>query len=437
MIGRREKKESIGILLYNWISKNFFIHRSLGGKGNIKFLNSLKQINKKLKIKKFKSGSNVYDWKVPSVWELNRSYIKHSSGKIYADSRESNINIVQYSIPVKTKLTKNQLLKKIYSLPKQPNLVPYVTSYYKKDWGFCMKHSEKKKLPNGYYSVFIDSVFKKDGLPYGELYIKGKTKKEILFSTYICHPSMANNELSGPAVSIFLSKFIEKNFKNNYYSYRFIYIPETIGSIAYIKKNLKNLKKNVFCAFNLTCVGDERMISMVKSRKADAISDFALESLLINEKNKKIFSFLDRGSDERQFCSPGVDIDMSVFCRSKFGEYKEYHTSADNLNLVSPKGLEVSIKKLEKMVEVFEIGIFPKTNNLCEPHLTKYNLYESLSIKTSYKLNFNKKILDFLAYSDGKKNVFELAVLLNIKIEDLLKILKILLEKKLILIKYK
>jgi len=427
---------SPGKEMYSWIKFLFPIHRSLGGKGNIQTLNFFKKINNNLIIKKFKSGKKVFDWVVPDVWELERSYLKHSSGKIFADSKINNLHVVQYSIPMKKKIEKKELLKKIYSLPSQPNLIPYVTSYYKKDWGFCMKHSQKKKLPNGIYQAVIQSKFIKSGLNYGELFIKGKSQKEIFFSTYICHPSMANNELSGPTVMIKLSKYIKENFKNNYFSYRFIFIPETIGSIAYIQKNLKRLKKNVYAAFNITCVGDNRNISLVRSPRGNSLSDMAIESLLITEKNKKIYNFKYRGSDERQFNSPLVDLNMSVFCRTKFGEFDEYHTSGDNLKFISPQGLEKSFIKLKSLVKAFENGIFIKVRHKCEPFLTKYDLYDTLSFKVNYRNKQNKKLLDTLAHADGNKNIFELCKLLNIKIEDMLIVLEKLKKNKLINCKF-
>ena len=240
---------------------------------------------------------------------------------------------------------------------------------------------KKNVLPEGKYKAYIDSSFKNGKLNIVEANIKGHSKKEIFFSTYFCHPSMANDNLSGPVVMSALLKYLNKNFNKRKFSYRFVFLPETIGSIAYLSKNVNKLKKNVIAGFNLSCVGDEKAYSHISSRQGNCLADLALSSALIGLKNVKNYSFLHRGSDERQYCSPGVDLPLCGFSRSKFGQYPEYHTSADNLSLVSNKGLNESLGVLKNIVDAFELGLFPKTKFLGEPQLGKRNLYPTLSQK--------------------------------------------------------
>ena len=212
-------------------------------------------------------------------------------------------------------------------------------------------------MPEGTYNVVIDSDFKKGKMHYGEILLKGKKKKEIFFSTYICHPSMANNELSGPVLAAAVSKYIKRYHSKNNYTYRFVFAPETIGAISYINKNLKNLKKNMLAGFNLSCVGDDGKYSHISSRNENALSDIALEAALLGKKMIR-YSYLERGSDERQYCYPGVDLPFSGFCRTKYETYKEYHTSLDNLKFVSQKGLEGSFEVIKNIIDAFESSIF-------------------------------------------------------------------------------
>ena len=262
---------------------------------------------------------------------------------------------------------------------------------------------------------------------YGELILKGKSKKEVFFSTYVCHPSMANNELSGPTVMTFISKWLSKKRKRNF-TYRIIFIPETIGSISYIKLNKKILQKNIFAGFNISCVGDNREYSFLPSRNENTFSDFLLKFVLKKkDKNFIKYSWSDRGSDERQYCSPGVDLPIASFCRSKYGTYSEYHTSLDNLkNVVSKDGLEGSFRVIQKLILLIENSKFPKVKNLCEPKLSDKGLYPWLSKKNNYSKK-TKLIVDLISYSDGTKSIMQIANKLQVsqkKIEFLVKLLK-------------
>ena len=394
--------------MINLLKNLWPINRSLTGEGNRQTLRILKSLCDSLKIKEIRSGKKVFDWKIPLEWNVKEAWIKDLNNKTIVDFKKNNLHLVGYSIPVKKKINLNSLKKKIYTLKKQPNAIPYVTSYYKKDWGFCMSYNAKKKLNKKFYKVFINSNLKKGSLSYGEIFIKGKLKKEIFFSTYICHPSMANNELSGPCIAINLAKWL-KDKKNLKYSYRIIFVPETIGSISYIYQNLKKLKKNTFAGFNLTCLGDERCYSFLPSRNGKTFSDHLAQHVLFHtDKNYKKYTWLDRGSDERQYCAPGVDLPIASVMRSKYGTYPEYHTSLDKIGtVVTQKGLAQSFELFKKMIFIIENNFKPKIKIKCEPMLSKRNLYPTLS--TKQKNDDSSNMLNFLSYCDGGHTLLEIS----------------------------
>ena len=408
----------------------FKLNRSITGIDTLKTLNYFKKINKDLKILKFKSGTKVFDWEVPLEWNVKDAYIKHlKSNKKYIEFKKNNLHLVGYSKPINKILDLENLKKKIY-FHKIPNAIPYITSYYKKDWGFCITKNQIKKLPKGKYKVVINSNFKKGYMNGAHALIRGKTKKEILFSSYICHPSMANNELSGPILLNAILNYLKNNYKNNYYTYRFILMPETIGSIAYLSKYYKYLKKNVVAAFNLSCVGDNKSYSMVESRLGNTISDKALKCQIIKKPKFKIYSFIERGSDERQYCSPGINLPMATFCRSKFGEYKEYHTSLDNLKLVNGKNLKDSLLVIENIINAFEMGIYPKLKVRCEPMMSKRNLYPTLSKAGNYSKKL-KKLMNFIAFCD-QRSLFDISLKTGIKLEELIEFYELLVKSKIL-----
>ena len=277
-------------------NKLFPLCRSLTGKGTLKTLKIIKKNFSLLRIKKIKSGTNVFDWRVPKQWEVKDATVQDKFGRAIIDFKKNNLHLVGYSSPIKKKINLKELLNHLHTIPKQPNAIPYITSYYKDYWGFCIKHSQKIQILKKYnikdkFFVNINSQFKKKGhLNYGELLIKGKSKQEILISTYICHPSLANNELSGPIVSMSLIEYFRK--KKNLKTLRFIFIPETIGSIIYISRNLKHLKKNICGGYVLTCIGDSRQHSCMLSKHQNSPSDTSLlEAYKLNRIKFKKYSF--------------------------------------------------------------------------------------------------------------------------------------------------
>ena len=337
--------------LFNFFKQIENIYRSITGPGNLKTLKIIRQYNNSLKILKFKSGKKVYDWKIPKVWTIKNAFVRENkSKKIILSFKKNMLSVVGFSHHVNLrKISKNNLLKNIFTLKNQPQATPYVTSYYKKNWGFCMSENEKKKLKNIFYDIKIESKFAKGNLHVGEIYLKGKTKKEILISTYICHPKMANNEISGPAIALFISIWLKK-MKNRKFSYRFIFSSETIGTIAYIHKRY-NLLKKVIGGYVLTCLGDNKCFSYLKTKNSNSISDKIAFKIFKDIKSKKIYEWIDRGSDERQYNSQNIELNIGSIMRTKYGNYKEYHTDQDKFGkLVTDKNLNDSLKLLKKLL---------------------------------------------------------------------------------------
>jgi len=421
---------NIGKTLHKFAKKILKYDRSLTGDGNRKTLKELKKVCNLLKIKEIKSGKKVFDWTIPKEWNIKDAYIEHESGKRFSKFKESNLNVVGYSIPVDFVISKKKLLKKIFTIKNQPDSIPYVTSYYDRNWGFCMSDKNKRKLPIGNYRVFIDSELKKGTLDLSHAIIKGKSKKEIFFSSYLCHPSMANNELSGPVVLNKLLQFVKKEFKKTNYTYRFVLLPETIGSISYLSKYKNFLKKNVICGYNLTCLGDKGNFSFIESRNGKTLADSAIESSLRDYKKYKKYSYLHRASDERQYCSPGIDLPLCSFSRSL--NYKEYHTDKDNLKIVSQKNLEESLEVLKNIIIAIELGLFPKTRIFCEPNMGKRGLYPLISKKNTHTKDLELR-MNIISYSDGKKNIFDIANLLKQPLSKVIKEYKNLKNNKIII----
>ena len=288
----------------------------------------------------------------------------------------------------------------------------------------------KRKLPNGKYKVFIDSDLKKGFLEVMQAKLKGKSKKEIFFSSYVCHPSMANNELSGPVLLNAILKYIKEKYPKRKFSYRFVLLPETIGPIAYLSKFKNLLKKNVICGFNLTCVGDERGYTMVETPNGNTLADRALKSTLKNKKNFKKYSFLERASDERQYCSPLINLPVCSFSKSK--NYPEYHTNLDNFKVVTEKGLQESFNVFKNIVDAIENGLYPKTKINCEPNLGKRDLYPTLSQKGIYNSEIKNR-MNLIAYSNGSNDIFKISNLLNESLEEICKEYKILQSKNILI----
>jgi aminopeptidase-like protein len=427
----KKNKMIIGKNIHSLAKALWTINRSITGDGVRKTLSIIKEIIPELNIFEVKSGTKVFDWTIPKEWNVRDAYIITPKGNKICLFKKNNLHLVGYSTPVRKKLSLTQLQKHLHSIPDQPEAIPYVTSYYKERWGFCISQKQREKLEEGQYEVYIDSELSNGSLTYGELIIKGKSKKEIFLSTYVCHPSMANNELSGIAVATYLAKWLSE-LKVRHYTYRFIFIPETIGSITYLSKNYSNLKKKVIAGFNISCIGDERTYSYLPSRNGNTISDKVAKHVLKwIDPDYTSYTWLDRGSDERQYCAPGIDLPIASILRTKYGQYPEYHTSLDNLDsVVTPKGLDGGYWALRKALELLEKDRVYKIKFLCEPQLGKRGLYPTLSTKKSGEEV--KTMMNFLTFCDGEHSLVDIAEKINLPAWDLYELIEKLVSHNLI-----
>lgn len=424
---------NVGNVMYNLAERLYPICRSITGNGFRQSLAIIREILPEIQVTEIPSGTQVFDWTVPKEWNIHGGWIKKKSGEIFVDFKDSNLHVMGYSLPVHTTVSRDELLEHVYTIPDQPELIPYVTSYYKERWGFCMSDKQKQTLTDDEYEVMIDSTLEDGSLTYGELVLPGESQEEILISTYLCHPSMANDELSGPCVQTELVKYIKSQSKHRY-TYRFLWVPETIGSITYLSNNWEMLQKHVKAGFVLSCVGDNRTYSIVYSKYADTLADRVLENILrFHYPDFKRYSFLERGSDERQYGSAGIDLPVCGFCRSKYQNFPEYHTSADNMSLISPEGLAGAYEVMVKVVNALENNGYYQMVCKCEPQLGKRGLYPTISRKGS---NYSVRTMQhFIAYADGRNDLIGISNILGTPVDELIPIKNKLMEHQLLTIK--
>jgi aminopeptidase-like protein len=410
----------------------FIVPRTLASPNNRK---SLKIIKKYLpiKIKSIKSGSKVFDWKVPNEWIFRDAWIKNHEGKKVLNFKNSILNIINYSHRINKKVFFKDLKKNIFLFKgNDKNAIPYRTSYYKKEWGFCLSQNQYKLLKKNKkkLKVYIESFQKSGRLNYGELLIKGRSSKEILISCYICHPSQANDSLSGVVMAIKLSNYLL--FRKNNFSYRIIFISETIGSITYIYKNLK-IGTKIFCGFILTNCAGKGQLSFKQSFIKDHIINDFLRNIFYKIK-KKIYKFSIRGSDERQFSSYPWRLNCISIFRAKYFTYKYYHTSKDNLQFISIKNFNEVFNYYLKLIKKIEkLKFFERVEKNCELMMSKYNLYHKVG--GSYlpkKKNAFDKIMECLFYMDGKLSTLEISKKIKLNLKKTEEIFKILQNKKLV-----
>ena len=401
------------------------------GKDYQKSLKILREIIP-IKIINFKSGSKVFDWKIPLEWNVKDAYILDKNKKKIIDFRKNNLHLMGYSEKVSKIIKLNQLKKNLHFIKEIPNAIPYVTSYYKKRWGFCLSYNQYKTLKNQKYEIKIDSELKKGKLSIGECLIKGKSKKEILITSYLCHPSMANNELSGPLTLAFLYNSLKK--KKFKYSIRFLIAPETIGTIAYLSKFKDRVKKNVICGYVLSSCGLNKIPHYKKSKNGNRIGDIAMERVL-SKKNYKILDYNPIGSDETRYGTIGIDLPVGAFLRSDFDKYKEYHTSLDNKKIINFDKIVENIRILISVIDYINKSDFyiSKVKD-CEPFLTKHNIYPTISKFNS--LNKAKKIISAIMWiitnSDGKTSNMEISKMSGIKLNFIDSTMNMLEKKKIL-----
>ena len=432
----------IGNNMHELMVELFPICRSITGNGVRQSLQIL-QNHISLNISEIPSGTEVFDWTIPREWNINDAYIKNSKGEKIVDFKKSNLHVLNYSIPICTKLSLQELLPHLHSLPNQPNVIPYRTSYYKENWGFCITHNQLINLHDDEYEVVIDSTLENGSLTYAEFFIQGESDDEVLFSCYTCHPSMCNDNLSGVVLFTFLAKHL-KNLSLKY-SYRFLFVPETIGAITWLSQNESNLKK-IKHGLVAYCVGDPGNSSYKKSRQGNAEIDQIVMEVLKNTGDKhKVVDFFPTGSDERQFCSPGFNLPVGALVRTFAPEFSEYHTSADNTEFVKAEYLADTLSKYVKVISKLEENfgkfklndeeklsknihgendrIFLNLNPKCEPQLGKRKLYHDIG--SQIPSQGGKKIINQFAllwvlnYSDGFHYLSDIAKLSRYDLTDI------------------
>jgi len=398
--------DKIGTEIYRMVFDLYPICRSITGNG---VRETLRYMGKKipLEIHEVPSGTKVFDWSVPKEWNIKDAYVKDSEGNKVIDFNESNLHILNYSIPVQKRVSLQELKEHLFTIPEYPDWIPYRTSYYNENWGFCLSHKDFVKLKEDSYEVFVDSTLHNGHLTFGEYFIQGQLSDEILISTHICHPSLCNDNLSSIAVAAFLAKQLSKGHLR--YSYRFLFIPGTIGSITWLSLNKKNVSK-IKHGLVVACVGDSGKFTYKKTRQGNAEIDNVVMNVLKNsEDDFKVIDFSPYGYDERQYCSPGFNLPVGCLMRTPHGEYPEYHTSADNLEFVRAKNLAASFKTCLNIINILEENKKYINQNLkCEPQLGRRGLYQHIGGHPDSK-NFQLAMLWVLNLSDGLHSLVDIS----------------------------
>lgn len=408
--------QQAGELMYSLAGRLYPICRSITGNGVRETLSILKEFIP-LEIVEVPSGTKVFDWEIPDEWNIRDAWVKNPEGEKIINFKKLNLHVLNYSEPIDKLVNINELKEHLFTMPEYPDWVPYRTSYHNRQWGFCISHKQLENLKEGDYQVKIDSEIESGSLTYGEYLIPGKTKEEVLFSCHVCHPSLCNDNLSGITIANQLAQIL--NAIDLHYSYRFLFIPGTIGSITWLSRN-EDKVHNVKYGLVLTLLGDSSPFHYKKSRQGNAEIDKIMEYLLRNENGAKMLDFSPYGYDERQFCSPGFNLPVGRLSRTPFGEFPEYHTSADNLNLINSDNLSASLALLLKIISVIEgnkkwINLNPKG----EPQLGKRGLYKSIGGQSQQK-DYQMALLWILNLSDGNNSLLDVAIRSGIDFEILL-----------------
>lgn len=382
--------------------------RSITGNGVRDTLKVFSEYLPGLEVHEVESGTVVLDWVVPLEWNLTRAYLVGPTGERIIDSADSNVHVVSYSEPVDLEIDFDSLQAHLHSDPDHPDAIPYVTSYYNRTWGFCLTQNQRDTLVPGTYRAVIDSTLEPGSLTYGEWVLPGESDSEVFISTYVCHPSLANNELSGPVVAVALARWLT-SLTSRKYTYRFVFVPETIGPITYLSQNLEQLQSHVVAGLNLTCIGDEGDYSYLASRDGNTPIDRIAQRVVAQTSQPVVYSFMDRGSDERQYCAPGVDLPLISLMRTRYGNFEEYHTSADDLEFVTPNGLQGGFELVRDCIAELEASEYLTTPIKGEPQLGKRGLYHTMHARTvADEVLLRTHIL---AYSDGSHSEQDIATL--------------------------
>ena len=392
--------------MVHWIEELFPVCRSITGNG---VRETLKRIQGwvPLEVREVPSGTKVFDWTVPREWNIRDAFVKDWSGRRVVDFRRSNLHVVSYSIPVHRKMSLAQLKEHLHTLPDRPDWIPYRTSYYKDDWGFCLKHSDLLALSEGEYEVKIDSVLEPGHLTYGELVLPGDLQDEVLISCHVCHPSLANDNLSGIAVAVAVARVLRSAARR--YTYRFLFVPGTIGAITWLALNEANTHR-VRHGLVLAGLGDRAPLTYKKSRQGNAQIDRAVKVALRKAApGSQVREFSPYGYDERQYCSPGFDLPVGRLSRAPHGEFPEYHTSADDLAFIHPDSLAGSLAVCQEAISILEHNwTYESLSPKCEPQLGKRGLYRALG-GTPDPGRRESAMLWVLNQSDGANNLLDIA----------------------------
>jgi aminopeptidase-like protein len=398
--------EEVGKSMHEFMAELYPICRSITGEGARK---TLRMIQKRtpLEIHEVPTGTQVFDWTVPMEWNIVDAYIKNQTGNLIVDFKASNLHVMSYSTPVRKRMMLDELRPHLFTLPDHPERIPYRTSYYKESWGFCLSHNQLLAMPEAEYEVCIDSTLKAGHLTYGECFLKGERTDEILISCHTCHPSLCNDNLSGIAVATFLSQMLSSQSLR--YSYRFLFIPGTIGSIAWLAMH-EAVLHNITHGFVVTGVGDAGRFTYKKSRQGSAEIDRAFQHVLQHSQQQHdIIDFFPYGYDERQYCSPGFNLPIGCFMRTPHGQYSEYHTSADNLDFVRPQYLAESLIQCLSVLHVIEHNkTYLNQNPKCEPQLGRRGLYRAIAGQQEGNQG-ELALLWVLNLSDGSHTLLDIA----------------------------
>ena len=403
--------------LYGLIEQLYPICRSITGDGLRATLGIIRQ-RIPITISEIPTGTKVFDWRVPKEWNIRDAWIKNSRGEKVVDFDDSNLHVLNYSMPVDQKISFNDLNDHLYSDPAHPQVIPYRTSYYKEQWGFCLSHLQRSGLDvNDTYHVFIDSSLTNGSMSLGEYVIKGDSEEEVLISSHVCHPSLCNDNLSGVSLAVHLAQYLAQ--KKRRYTYRFHFMPGTIGAITWLALNQKNSHK-IKHGLVLSCLGDEGSMTYKQSRRGDTEIDQITKYVLSSAGDSfDVRPFKPVGYDERQYCSPGINLPVGCLMRTPFGEFPEYHTSADNLSFVKQEALEDSFAKLKQIMHLIEGNVrYINCNPMCEPNLGKHGLYSLTGGKAQSEVN-QQAVLWVLNYSDGEHSLLDIAELSGYSFEKI------------------
>jgi len=415
---------------YAAIKALYPICRSITGDGIRQSLRLL-QNTVPLVLHEIPSGTPVFDWFVPKEWNIRDAYIKDDKGERVVDFQRSNLHVLNYSLPVRRKMSLTELRPHLFTLPETPDWIPYRTSYYRETWGFCLSKTQLDRMEEGEYEVCIDSSLEPGYLTYGEYRIQGATEEEVLLSCHACHPSLCNDNLSGMTVAARLARFLKGVSLR--YSYRLLWIPGTIGSITWLARN-EDLLPRIKHGLVLSCVGDSGSFTYKRSRRRNAEVDQAVEHVLSHSGRKfEALDFVPYGYDERQYCSPGINLPVGCFMRTPNGRYPQYHTSADDLTLVSASSLGESLLQLLRVIQVFEENRrYLNLNPKCEPQLGRRGLYRQMGgIKDAGAREM--AILWVLNLSDGQHDLLDIAIRSGLPFEQVSGVVDALKEAELLL----